>query len=87
MNQIIFYFQVLIAIIFIIIGFIMFKAVNTTFKQQKNKLENPQKEFEKYQKFISEKGFLILSHTSIGRIVPTFLVIIGIAMLIAAFIK
>ena len=71
-----------IAVIFIICGIIMFKAVDCSFRKQKQRMEDPQKNFEDFQREMLEKGFRIRSHTIMGRLAPAFIIAMGIIMLI-----
>ncbi len=87
MNQVISDFQFWLGIIFIIVGFIMFKLIDKSFAKQKDRLENPRQNFKKYQHEMFEKGFLMRSHTIMGYICPAFIMIMGIIILIVTLAK
>ena len=76
-----------IAIIFIIAGVIVFKAVDRSFNKQKQRLEDPQKNFEKLQREMLEKGVPVGGHTWIGLLAPAFIMVMGIIMLIVLLIE
>ena len=87
MKTIIYDAKFYIAIIFIIAGVILFKAVDRSFNKQKQRLEDPQKNFEKLQQEMLEKGFPVRGHTSTGLLTPAFIMVMGIIMLIVLLIE
>lgn len=76
------------AVAFIIIGIILFVLINKSVAAQKKRLGDPQKNFEK---LVHSRGFIVKGgkrgYVAFGRIIPMFIIVMGIIMLIVMIMK